>query len=307
MEKHKNKENQWRDWVGKHTDKHDAHLQNLTALRENLSSLNNLLDTAINSEFHGIKSHLKRVECLALLTAIDELNDCMLDNIEKRRFSAAEAIARITLEHTVNFLYVIEDSTTERALSLLKQHIFGARERAKKWHSYLKGANREDGVEVAKIRLHHLNECEEMIPELAKAKPWPDARRRFQALDLEHFYHDLFTPASDSVHTLAEDIFNLFMVTHAAPEHQDLAYRSMRADKVSFSVYLCSSVLLFYAEAICRLSVAMKNSEMEEKAIELGKTIGAITVAMNNDTLSDLFSAAGDTSLRTHMPNERSS
>ncbi|KVL12822.1 DUF5677 domain-containing protein [Burkholderia cepacia] len=298
-------ESQWLDWLGKHTDKHDAHFQNLTALRENLSSLSTLLETAIQSEFSGITSHLKRVECFALLTAIDELNDSMLDNIEKQRFSAAEAIARITLEHTVNFLYVLDDPTSERALSLLKQHFFGARERAKKWHGYLKNANRDDGVKVAEIRLKHLKDSEELVPELAKAKPWPDARRRFQALDLEHFYHDLFTPASDSVHTLAEDVFNLFMVTHNPQEHQDLAYRSMRAEKISFAIYLCASVLSFYAEAVCRLAIAMGNEEMEDKAMELGKHLSEITISMNDDTLTDLFSVSEEPWPVAQSPDER--
>jgi hypothetical protein len=232
---------------------------------------------------------LKQIEFLVLLSAIDEINESMISNLEERRFSAAEALARIALEHSINFIYIVNDPTNDRAMSLLKQHFFGARERAKKWHNYLQGAKNIEGVEVAKARLHHLNVTEKLVPGVEKAHPWPDARRRFQALGFEHFYHDLFTPASDSVHTLGEDIFNLLLANSDDTDIRPLSIRSVFSDKMSFSVYVCASVLTFYVEAIYQFSRHIKNEAMEIKAEELAEIVNKITRSMNDDTISDLL------------------
>ncbi|MFM0302680.1 DUF5677 domain-containing protein [Paraburkholderia sediminicola] len=213
----------------------------------------------------------------------------MVANLEERRFSAAEALARIALEHSINFIYIVDDPSNDRAMSLLKQHFFGARERAKKWHSYLQGIKNIEGIEVAKARLHHLNLTEKLVPGVEKAHSWPDARRRFQALEFEHFYHDLFTPASDSVHTLGEDIFNLLLANSDETEIRPLSIRSAFSDKMSFSVYVCASVLTFYVEAIYQFSRYIKNEAMENKAEELAEIVNKITRSMNDDTISDLL------------------
>ncbi|WP_211616280.1 hypothetical protein [Paraburkholderia haematera] len=146
-----------------------------------------------------------------------------------------------------------------------------------------------EGVEVAKARLHHLNVTEKLVPGVEKAHPWPDARRRFQALGFEHFYHDLFTPASDSVHTLGEDIFNLLLANSDDTDIRSLSIRSVFSDKMSFSVYVCASVLTFYVEAIYQFSRHIKNEAMEIKAEELAEIVNKITRSMNDDTISDLL------------------
>jgi hypothetical protein len=224
-----------------------------------------------------------------LLSAIDEINDSIIANLESQRFSAAEALSRIALEHSINFIYVVGDPTNERAMSLLKQHFFGARERAKKWHSYLQSIKSKEGIEVAKARLHHLNITEEMIPGIQKAKAWPDARRRFQATDFEHFYHDLFTPASDSVHTLGEDIFNLLSANFDESENRHFTIKSVFSEKISFSVYVCASTLSFYIESIYQFFIYVEDEAMQEKIAGLADLTNAITKAMNDDTISDIL------------------
>jgi hypothetical protein len=278
-------------FLTEHEEKHAKHIEYTPALKEIHSSVRKIFNEIIENDFYSKYSDLKKIEFFVLLSAIDEINDSMIANLEARRFSAAEALARIALEHSINFIYVVSDPTNDRAMSLLRQHFFGARERAKKWHSYLQNIKSKEGIEVAKARLHHLNITEKMIPGIEKAHAWPDARRRFQATDFEHFYHDLFTPASDSVHTLGEDIFNLLLANSDDTEARPLAVQLVFSEKISFSVYVCASVLSFYIEAVYQFSVHIEDAAMQNKLIELAEITNAITRSMNDDTISDLLTA----------------
>jgi len=280
-----------------HEEKHAKHYAHLSVLRDIFSSLHQLLHTAIKENFPGTKSALKKIQFFTMLMAIDELNETMIVNLEQKRFSAAEAVARVALEHTVNFLYVIDDTGTQRALSLLNQHFVGARARANKWHGYAQGAGDTEGVKVAKARLQYLNLTEEVVPEVRNAKPWPNVRNIFQTLEIEHFYHDLFTPASDSVHTLAEDICNLFLAHFSNADQRDLVIRATISGKMSFAIYLCASVLTFYVDAIHKLAIEMKDDTMRVKAEELADAANKVTLSMNTDTVSDILTTYPEASI----------
>jgi hypothetical protein len=276
-------------FLAEHEEKHAKHFQYTPILRSIYSSAQEIFTEIIDNDFYSTKSDLKKAEFFILLSAIDEINDSIIVNLESQRFSAAEALSRIALEHSINFIYIVSDPTNDRAMSLLKQHFFGARERAKKWHSYLQNIKSKDGVEIAKARLHHLNITEKMVPGIQKAQAWPDARRRFQATDFEHFYHDLFTPASDSVHTLGEDVFNLLYANNDETEGRSFTFQSMFSEKISFSVYVCASALSFYIESIYQLFRSLNDEPMQERIGELADLTNAITKAMNDDTISDFL------------------
>jgi hypothetical protein len=276
-------------FLKEHEEKHAKHFEHTPKLRNLYDALSKIFEDIIENDFYSTDSNLKKIEFFVLLSAINEINESMIVDLETRRFSAAEAAARIALEHSINFIYIVSDQTNDRAMSLLKQHFFGARERAKKWHGYLQSVNNTRGIEVARARLHHLNVTEKLVPAIEKAHAWPDARRRFQAVQFEHFYHDLFTPASDSVHTLGEDIFNLLLANSDETEDRLFTFRSIFSDKMSFSVYVCASVLSFYIESIYQFSRYIKNQAMQSKATELADAANEITRSMNDDTVSDLL------------------
>lgn len=218
------------------------------------NSMRVLSNGSLDSNFNALQSRLKQVQCYTLLSAIEEVTESILVDLSKRRFTSAEALARVAVEHAVNFLYIFGDKTSARSKSFLRQHFDEAYSRAKKWHAYGVSAKRPTVIAAAVYRMQYLKTSRDSVSHIGNAEVWPNARRRFTLVDLEDFYHDIFAPASDSIHALAEDAFNLLQVEACEEEDfREHMHRAMNAEKASFATYLGSHAVLFYGMVLTQL------------------------------------------------------
>lgn len=283
MEEIKSKQEKF---IKEHGD-HKSHLPRLRIFYKQLRELANRLNISNNP---GIKPRIKSISCAHLLSSLEEMNRGILNNLETGLYSVVEALSRVAIEHSVNLIYLVEDPGHTRSVSLLKHHLDGSRKRALRWKEYAENTNMENDVHIAKEKLASIENqylclsdvLDETIPS------WPiNVRERFSLAGLEYSYHVLFSSASDSVHSLSEDIFNLtFVETIALEKDRANMALGLTAEKMSFAIYLAANAICFYGEAIMRIARCVEDLEIQKDIRLVGTKLQAILSEHNNLTAS---------------------
>lgn len=220
---------------------------------------------------------IKQVHSRHTLQAQGEIAGAILDAIGHERYTVAEALSRVGIEHAVNLIYVAEDTDAGRAKSLLKHHIDDARRRAVNWAKAGMAAGMPSTVDAAHSKLDYVDALRRSNPALVSDRPgWPDARTRFGAVGLELHYHTIFAAASDSVHALAEDVLNLSILESGPPILVAKRRKALLAEKASFAIYLGTQALWFYSEALGRLARMMADDACLEAACGIGGRLQAM-------------------------------
>lgn len=269
---------------------HTRDYERVPDLVQIFESMRVLSDGTFDSNFNALQSRMKQVQCYTIFSAIEEVVESILVDLSNRRFTSAEALVRVAVEHSVNFLYILGDKTNARSKSFLREHFDKADERAKKWHAYAVSTKRPMDIAAAVYRMRSLKALRDSVSHIDKVKAWPKARNRFEMLDLEGFYHDIFAPASDSIHALAEDAFNLLQVEACESEDvQEYMHRGVKAEKASFATYLGSHAVLFYGMALMQLMDARKDQASVDAIDQLVHQTAKIIHEMNAAS-SSIFS-----------------
>lgn len=197
----------------------------------------------------------KKAQCAVILSAVEELVDEILSCLQNFKFTAAEALARISVEHSVNLMYIFEEKTNARSRSFVKHYFDSSLSRLKKWHAYGVREKISNVVLASERRLRELKLQRGSIDRLDNATGWPDAKSRFISVGLEGFYHEIFAPASDSVHTLAEDAYNRIHSDRMVSlgESAESIGAVFSAEKASYATYLGANAVLFYGVVLREL------------------------------------------------------
>ncbi|VWB32287.1 DUF5677 domain-containing protein [Burkholderia lata] len=250
------------------------------------NSSRTLLTDNFQACFEALHSSLKQAQSFTILSAVEEMIEIILICLNSRRFTTVEVLSRVVLEHSVNLLYIIAGKGKERAFSFLRAHFDNAYARARKWHEFALKSGRPNIIEAAAGRMAYLDASRARIPEIANAQAWPDARRRFQVLEIEEAYHDIFAPASDAIHALAEDTYNnWFTERNTEPEHEGRVMQLNLAEKGSYAVYMGANAVALYAQLVERLLAAAlcrdAESEIEKIIRRLNEILISFTLLRN--------------------------
>ncbi|RII31461.1 MAG: hypothetical protein CXR30_01210 [Geobacter sp.] len=192
-----------------------------------------------------------------LASSITELNKSLIILAKDNLFSSIEALSRVAMEHSVNLFYLLQDENPPiRYKSLMYHYLQDTIAKTKKWHSYAIEHKISDSICLADNKISRLEgEINYHFPNGTNhLEKWPNTFDRFKKIGLEEHYRTLFATASDSVHSLSEDLYN-FTVYRYYPEITHETHNSfLKAEKMSFAVYLLLRSLNYYCVAAYKLA-----------------------------------------------------
>ncbi|NVZ20640.1 hypothetical protein HX794_13450 [Pseudomonas costantinii] len=277
--------------INDYAQKHEAHKEQLGVLRECQRQIYRVLKT-IDLKAAGEYKFISKVACYVMAENIDEINHGMLKCLEINCFSAVESLARVSIESSINLMYVTKDKDSLKPRSLIKSYLASSAKRAANWLNYAKTIDDAKYLERAKLFSAHVESVSGIFKDInnSDAFPhWPDARSRFRSVGLEAFYHILFAPTSDSIHGFSEDIFNSLLID-LSPNELDVKYallRAQKAEKLSMAYYLTTNAVLFFCDAAHRVCC---RSQCEAEAAELdGVVIKLNGIVAVHENLMDIY------------------
>lgn len=277
------------NYLSKFSDEHSEHKCHLPALIEIHKKVYEYCAALDISNCKSLKYLILKKQCDYLLQSVAELNQGIILCLESKLYSSVESLSRIAIEHAVNLIYIVEGEEHQRAKSLLKHYVIDTKKRAERWLVYSTKHDDEKATAKAELKLEYIKEISELNPSLIKkdVKGWPDARARFRETGLESLYHVLFSSASDSVHSLSEDIFNLTIIENFPESAKDSGLIGFISEKTSFAFYLATNSLGLFAEAAARLASRMEDELVLEKLIEVSPEINLLVA--EHESLTDSY------------------
>jgi hypothetical protein len=285
------------DQIQRFVQRHNEHIYQLAALQ---SCQKEVFHTAaaIDLTGEGNFSMLPQVAIYTIVMNIDDLNRGILSCLESRCYSAAESLARSSLENSINLLCLVDDVTTTRCRSLLKSYLGQTRKRAGHWLTFAKSDDDPKTLARAQGFVNHLAMMTKIVRDFDGKKPvpgWPDARSRFRSVDLESLYHVLFAPASDSVHGFSEDIFNntITELVYKEAGRRKTMHEATQAEKLSFAYYLAANAVAVFGEAILHLAERANRPDLEDAIVKVGEKIASVII--EHESVSDFYFKAWPT------------
>lgn len=248
-----------------------SHTMQVEALTRDVLEL-----AAISSEI-PVETHtslnyiIQRVQVRQYLLAIGELNTIICHSISTKATTPAEALSRVSIEMSVNLLFILSDSSHARSKGLLNACIEKRKLRAKNWYNFSKASGLTSSMEAAAELLRATELMEACLVSSANlpAQPWPsNSREKFKAVGHEELYCTNFKSSSDSVHLLGEDILNQTMTISFPVEDRERIFAGIYAEKISFSIYLLILAVLLQSEAIASLLERMEGLEEVARKVE---------------------------------------
>ena len=252
------------------------HLQHIPILTHHNNKINQLIDeiAVAVSEHPNIKYTLQRIQYQYNLQKISEINEALVTGLQKKNYSAAEALSRVSLETTVNFLYILDEKTNERTNGLIQNYLKKNIYKAKKWLEYSRKTKDQFGIESANNLLQSMELGQSIFRFKNEAKPqkWPDTiKAKFEAVCMEDAYVTLFSSSSDSVHLGAEDIYNRTIVEFLGGKCREKLAKGVLNEKASFAIYLTICSLIYSTNSIIKLCNNINENSWKKTAEKIGK------------------------------------
>lgn len=260
--------------INDYAKQHETHKDQLVILRECQKDAYRIL-TSIDLKAAGEYKFISKVACYVMAGNIDDINHGMLKSLEINCYSAVESLARVSIENSINLMYVVKDKDSLKSRSLIKSYLTSSSRRAVHWLNYAETLGDAKYLERAKIFSSHMQNISGIFKDLNDSEVfphWPDARSRFRSVGLEAFYHILFAPTSDSIHGFSEDIFNSLLID-ISPNDLDVKQalqKAQKAEKLSLAYYLTTNAVLFFCHAAHRICC---RSEREPEAAALEQVV----------------------------------
>ncbi|PJZ57455.1 DUF5677 domain-containing protein [Leptospira barantonii] len=213
-----------------------------------------------------------------LINAICEFDTQIINSLKNRHYSSAEAMSRISIEHSVNLQYILNTKTNDRVISLMKHYILGAKTKATKWKNDALRLDLKEAIPHAEGKISLFNNYIDSNPHIVsdKVAEWPDAKSRFRDIGQEYHYHIVYASASDSVHTLSEDIFNLITLNSYPKEIQEKVFENIYYQRMSFAHYLSIYSLLYCCGSFVSFLEYLKNTDFHSRIEKFVKVLNQI-------------------------------
>ncbi|KWS27002.1 DUF5677 domain-containing protein [Pseudomonas syringae] len=218
-----------------------------------------------------------KVCCYTTAEIIEDVNRAILQSLKIGSYSAAESLSRTSLENSINLIFYKNDGTSNRPKSILLNYFDRARKGARNWHRHALQSNDAVSVERSRGFNESLNVFRALFGDLETkgVKGWPDAAARFRDAGYEHFYHVLFTPASDSIHSFSNDILNRFLVEQSPLNNAEKEefFDEQWAEKISFAFYLATHSVMFYCVAASHIADRAEDQAASDRFDAIGEEI----------------------------------
>lgn len=227
----------------------------------------------------NISSH-KRLQCEYLLHTIKDINNSLIDNFKLDYFSSVEALSRVSIELSVNLIYLLREDHINIEFSYLIGHIENSLKKTSQWLNYAKRNNEIPSIKIANKKIAFLTEFKKiLLNTVGKNLPiWPKTTfEKFKETGNERFYRTIFASASNSIHSFSDDIFNITQIMIGDNHNKDELVESYFIEKTSFAMYSLLVSLAFYLECAHELGRTLDQDNicqlLKEIAPELEKLL----------------------------------
>lgn len=246
---------------------HTAHLKQITALSVFIEELA-YLSAQIDVETHPSLNYLiQRIQIRHFFLAINEFNETICHAISNGNYSPAEALARTSIEMSVNLLFILGGDRHARSKGLLLACFASRKSKAKKWETFAASVGLMGSKEAASQLLSETEALERAIVSSSSepSETWPKKSwEKFKMVGHEESYQTCFRSTSDSVHLLGEDILNLTLCHLTADEDRKANLVAITSEKASFAIFLLIQAVLLQCEAV--MGVIHKTNDYDEQA-----------------------------------------
>ena len=154
---------------------HVAHAEHIKTLTKDVQALASI-SSKIPVETHPSLCYtIQRVQIRQFLRAIDEINETICHAVSVKATAPAEALSRVSIEMSVNLLFILLDSRHARSKGLLNSCIEKRKSRAVKWHKFAKAADLANSMKAAADLLKTTELIEKSVVSSANlpAVRWP--------------------------------------------------------------------------------------------------------------------------------------
>ncbi|WP_434633228.1 DUF5677 domain-containing protein [Vibrio sp. SCSIO 43086] len=268
------------NYLKESAERNKAHENEIPFIAEKFKELDYIGGELLREIFSSKLWVVKAIQSYVLVRSVNEILASLTFSVAHKKTASVETSFRIALEHIVNLVYILEDESIERSRSYLKHSIADMESKTQKGN---RRAVREDDL-FDKLgmrrRMDFVEQLKEKNPKLMSDTnlKWPNIFERFKAVGAEKTYRNMYATASDSIHTMSEDVINAIMVYNCPPEVNPQMVQVVESYKISFSVYLALFSLKYYCWMLGTLSnqidsqLGKQISEIEEQLLE--KIIG---------------------------------
>jgi hypothetical protein len=226
-------------------------------------------------------------------SAVCEMNQNLVSLIENEDYFTIDPLARISMEHSVNLLYVLQN--VDQCLSVYL-HFFDSTELiTQRWYNTAQGLGNEGGANVASAKSDALKWMREnMLTNADKNKrKWPNTFERFKSVGLEVIYRIYYASASDAVHALSEDIFNFRFRATMPSEYRESFLEMYGRERAAFSIDKVSAALLCQCVAMIALAQKVFAERQKQKLEKICQRIDAICVEYDSFSSSYWLNTQG--------------
>ncbi|MEJ8680044.1 DUF5677 domain-containing protein [Plesiomonas shigelloides] len=270
--------------IKEYSSVHFAHLEHISKLSEVVDTLSEL---SRQLDIDAISSYLiPKIQIDYLIrSSVEIINSLKICTVSKH-FSSVEALSRISLEMSVNLRLLIRDDVRDTSKSLVRSYLKSKESTIKKWLKFSEKENDKEAQACANTILSSIYNLKKIIPwvEVHGKDTWPKTiRDKFTLVGEEGMYLTAFASASDSVHSLSEDIFNLTIIAVAYPEDPAEHLDAINAEKASFSIYLYILAISFYFNTLSALIDKFDLKVNEDEIEKCFKTLNAVKDIHHND------------------------
>lgn len=253
--------------------KHYGHLDQLPAIRETLDQFSKISQRLPIDTDPALSALVQRLQVSHFLFTLEELNGVILKSAEAGSYTAAEALARVSIEVSANLLFVLGGESHGRAKGLIKHHLATSKSRVEKWSRFAEKKNLQSVKLAADQQIRMFSNLEKQFVGLTNPpyEAWPDQSfKKFEAVGHEERYRTLFASSSDSIHLMGADILNLVLCNFEPKDQQPALIRHIHSEKASFAVYLLLYSAIFQGECLYAVTQRVQTSAEDVVTIERG-------------------------------------
>ncbi len=236
-------------------------------------------------------SYIPKVMLSFTLHSVYQNVDVTLYALKSHAYSTAEALSRVAIEHSVNLIYLLSENTKERGISFIKSYLERTEKASSQWQRLAADQGDETGEAIASQKAETCRFYQKLFiinPGLEHIPGWPvKIFDLFKSVGLEGSYRTIYASGSNSVHSLSEDIFNIYLNNHPGlPREVDMNEAS-EVERMSFAVFLSMSAVYFFNLAIVALAVKMEDEVAAKRIVQAREEIEALLSQHHEDLIED--------------------
>lgn len=223
----------------------------------------------------NLKYSIQKEQIIILTNLLTDILEAIILLLKSKSFLPSDPLSRVALEHAINILYILECQDDKHAKQFIKNYIHGTLEASDRWYNYELSQDNKVAIQIAKEKIDSLMLQKNVYKNLydENCGDWPKAWKRFQICGHEAAYRTLYSMNSDSIHSFAEDTFNLLAFNSFPKELQEIAKEHFKSVQISMSIYHGIKSLQFYGIVISQISLKIKSKNDEKSINKINKEV----------------------------------